>query len=287
MSSHTPESVLHCKQHITSDHVKRFNDIASVIRKPLDTSSGHEYEKCGYAFFPGCQLGIYEPEIVIKVYDSLLFQHPDTAIFLQCCGLPASDGSGKSTEYFENALETIRESWIKMGKPVMITACPACGSLLKENFHDMSVISLYKFLIEHEISGGCNSSDYRIFDRCAPENIKNPAEDIKELANEMGVILHDETEDPFPYITYCINCRNSLKCDGDDAVHILELIYGMGESNSHLIHHHEHDDTNIQDDIHEPAYSHEPFRLLSGNDAERNMRELRQALLCLFWNETT
>ena len=58
----------------------------TLIRKPAGSAAGKEHDVCSHAFFPGCTLAGSEPEIVIKIYDSILFQHPDTAIFLQCCG---------------------------------------------------------------------------------------------------------------------------------------------------------------------------------------------------------
>ena len=36
----------------------------TLVKKPLDISSGKEYEKCRYAFFPDRQLCADEPEIV-------------------------------------------------------------------------------------------------------------------------------------------------------------------------------------------------------------------------------
>ena len=62
----------------------------------------------------------------------------------------------------------------------------------------------------------------------------------------MGVKLQPAPADPadaeYPYITCNINIRNMLKSRGCDAAHILELIYGMGDSNTHLIHEHDHGD---------------------------------------------
>ena len=55
----------------------------TLVKKPLDISSGKEYEKCRYAFFPDRQLCADEPEIVVKAYDSILFQYQDTGFVMQ------------------------------------------------------------------------------------------------------------------------------------------------------------------------------------------------------------
>ena len=47
------------------------NEEASLIRKAYNEETWEEYEKCSFAFFPGCQLGAAEPELVIKAYDSI------------------------------------------------------------------------------------------------------------------------------------------------------------------------------------------------------------------------
>lgn len=272
-----------CKKDADPADSLKFNDKYSLIKKPLDISTGYEYEKCGYAFFPGCRLAIYEPEIIIKAYDSLLFQHPDTAVFLYCCGLPLMDNTDLCQH--DNPLKIIEDNWISMGRPVMITACPSCSSILKNHFENMEVLSLYNFLREAEISGGCNSEDYRIFDCCASQDFFKAAEDTKALAMEMGVRLHDNDGYEYPYITYCIDCRNKLKYEGHEAVHILELIYGMGESNTHMIHSHDHDGNDSNGTQDKKKHAPVPFKPLSAQKREENMAELKQFLLDLFWNK--
>ena len=61
----------------------RLTEELSLVRKPLDFATGKEVSKSGFAFFPGTQLPAGEPEIVVKAYDSLHFQYPDTAMFMR------------------------------------------------------------------------------------------------------------------------------------------------------------------------------------------------------------
>lgn len=252
--------------------MEQANGEAALIRKPLNQATGKEYETCSYAFFPGCQLGAAEPEIVVKAYDSILFQHPDTAIFLQCCGI-AAEWEGDA-EGFQAVLDDIRTKWESLGKPTMILACMNCYQKFKEHLPEIPITSLYELLVSMKVSGGCNSENYSIFNPCSARNETTVREAVKSLAEDMGVKLHplEENEESakccgygghgeianedytdfvaeqriadgvgYPFITYCINCRDMFKTHGQDAVHILELIYGMGASNTHLIHEHDHD----------------------------------------------
>ena len=132
--------------------MEQANGEASLIRKPIDRSTGREYDKCSYVFFPGCQLGASEPEIVVKVYDSLLFKHPDTAIFLHCCAyLPAGRATPEDTErYWKVSLLNGK----KLGRPVMIMACMSCVKTFKEQLPDIPVTTIYEMLDKLRISGG-------------------------------------------------------------------------------------------------------------------------------------
>lgn len=34
-------------------------------------------------------------------------------------------------------------------------------------------------------------------------------------------------EEELPYVTYCVNCRESFAGQGKEAVHILDLLFGL------------------------------------------------------------
>ncbi len=248
---------------------------AAVIMDPTANGS------CGYAFFPGCRLCAAEPEIAVKIYDSILQQHRDTAIITDHCG---SDG--------------LADAWQKLGRPVIVTPCLECLAVMKDRLPQAKIIPLYGFLTEMSVSGGCNSADYIIYD---PE--KYPADSetrgaVAELAESMGATLHDEGDGDHPYITYCMDCRDSLKRQGKDAVHILELVYGMGDSNAHMEHSHDHDHGHAgeakadADDAHAGSgdgdddgcndTARESAPLPSEQERLDNMRELAKALPLLF-----
>ena len=222
------------------EDMKQANGEAALIRKAYNEETWEEFEKCSFAFFPGCKLTASEPELVIKAYDSIRFQNPDTGIFLYCCGIPAK--VEKDTALFEATMEEIKKGWEDLGKPTLIVGCLGCYNTIKASLPDIPMVTVFKFLQDMAISGGCNSVDYFIKAPAGSEIADETAAIMRELAEEMGVKLHEESEGgDYPYLTCSIKDRDALKNDGKDAAHILELIYGMGASNVHLEHEHDHD----------------------------------------------
>lgn len=312
------------------------NGEAALVRKAYDEAAQREYDSCSYAFFPGCQLGAAEPEIVIKAYDSIRFQHPDTAMFLQCCGFAANMAGDPGS--FQAVLGSIEEKWNALGRPTMIMACPACQRIFQAHLPDIPVASLYEMLRDMGISGGCHSEDY-IFAQLGAKSVSAPDTGAKPsaggdsitgavqaLAEDMGVKLHSAEEAAeYPHIVCSVNLRDQLKREGKEAVHILELIFGMGKSNLHLEHTHDH---GHEEGCHEYTGAHgnagDPVQadmmergtqqdgrdgasfvpetesglalkmeferrsapLPSPAERQQNRLELKQALLEFFWNES-
>lgn len=222
---------------MSTDDMKQANENA-LVKCPQNEETWEEYETSEYAFFPGCQLSAAEPELVIKIYDSLRFQLPDTAIFMQCCGTPAKWED--KDDVFTSNLDDIRSKWKKLGKPTLIMSCMSCLKNFQGNLPEIPVVSLYEMLLKLNISGGCNSENYSYF-TFSQDHEKATEEAVKELVDNIGVKLHTLDEAEFPMLTHCINYRDMLKKDGHESLHILELIYGMSDSNLHLISEHDHD----------------------------------------------
>ena len=253
-----------------------------LMKIPLDPATGKAFDRCSYAFIPGCRLCGAEPEIVVKVYDSLLFQHPDTAFIMDRCGG-----------------DRLADAWETMGRPVLVTPCMECLSTLRSALSEAETMSLYELLMDMNVSGGCNSIDYTLF-----ESPRAPADDrardaVIRLAETMGVTFRDD-DGKLPYITCCMDERDHLKRQGRDAVHILELVYGMGESNAHMEHEHDHD----HDHDHSapvtsaapaktpspgvPAPHADPAVLLPGDDERiENIRQLAGVMTELFGDRWT
>ena len=268
----------------------RLTEETSLVRKALDFSTGKEVEKCRYAFFPGTQLPASEPEIVIKAYDSLHFQYPDTAMFMRNVDMSEKD--------------EILAQWKELGEPTVIFVCTKAYKKFKEELPQIPVISIYEKMLELHISGGCNHDDYYVLD---PEEVADE-EDMKaavrELADGMGVKIHElDEEGDYPYLVYSMSKRDELKNSGKDAVHMMEFIYGMGASNTHMIHEHSHDHG---EGGHEPVLVEReaecdgncasctalcgekpapPAPLPTEEEKLANLKELKQMMLALYWNE--
>ncbi len=235
-------------------------------RGSLDTDQ--DRKNSPYAFFPGCQLGASDPELVEKTYAFLLSKQQDTGLFLHCCGAPA-EWSGDEEKH-KNEIETIRSFWEELGKPTLIMACPTCEKKFGEYMTEIPVVSLYEILAAWG-AGEKSEKDktgktYSIFDPCAARYKKDMKRGVRTLAGEAGYNLealpeNEEfehccgfggqpgvanpeyaafvakkrvEESEYPYIAYCINCRDAFLEAGKESVHILDLIFGNGKGPDHL-----------------------------------------------------
>ena len=272
------------------------NEEDTLIRTPLDPSTGQPSAACSYALFPGLTLARSEPQLIVLLYDSILHQYPDTAMFLY----QGRDGADPllNRKYSERLLTR----WRSLGKPTMIICTPEDMKFFRGILTEIPAVSLYNLLLDHHISGSCNHELYRLSE---PEQY-GFAPALKELAEGMGVTLYEPDAagadalriDPgdvakIPFLTSSIDVRNAMKKNGFDAVHILELIFGMGPSNAHLEHthdggheHHEHDAApQIRETRMSPKEEEALASLFSKDAQKKNLHELRGMLLSLFWGE--
>lgn len=233
------------------------SDQAAIIKAPENTGS--------YAFFPGCQLGASDPELVEKTYAYLLEKRKDTGLILRCCGAPA-EWSGDEEKHKEK-LDAIRNAWETLGKPTLILACPTCEKKFKTYMADIPVISVYEIIEEwgvetENLVRTALEPTYSVFDACAARHEDSMKSAVRALAEKAGYILEPLPENDAygrccgyggqpgianpkyvefvaqkrisesenPYITYCINCRDIFTDAGKETVHILELLFGDGRT---------------------------------------------------------
>ncbi len=252
-------------------------DFANSDRAALTMDPGTAAEpgggpaKCSYAFFPGCQLGASDPELVERAYGYLTGKRPDTGLILRCCGAPA-EWSGDE-DRFNKEIKEIRRLWETLGKPELILACPTCLKKFKTYMEDIPVVSLYEIIEAWGVKapGSADAGGYHpgnqkktwsVFDACAARHEDGMKQAVRALAGSAGfnlepMPLHDSveqccgfggqpgaanpeyaefvmqkriSESENPYITYCINCRDSFNHGGKEAVHILELLFGSADT---------------------------------------------------------
>ena len=272
----------------------------AVVRAPLDPATGEPFASCQYALYPGIALAQSEPELVVLLYDSILHQFPDTAMFLY-------KGYGADPLLNRKYQQRLLSRWRALGKPTMILATPEDRKFFRGSLGEIPTVSLYDILIERSVSGGCNRELYRL---------SEPAEfgfekALTELAEMMGVTLYsasesassidDEPDVPrvsaaeasrIPFLTSSIEVRNAMKKNGFEAVHILELIYGMGRSNQHLAHvhaeghDHNHDaPPKIRDTVMSDEERAAQDGLFDETIKKQNLCDLHDTLLSFFWGE--
>ena len=268
------------------------NESFSVVRAPLDPATGAPFESCHYALYPGISLSQSEPELVVLLYDSILHQYPDTAMLLY-------KGYGADPLLNRKYQQRLLTRWRSLGKPTVIIATPEDRKFFRGSLGEIPTASLYDILIERGVSGGCNRELYRL-----SEPADYGFEDaLLQLADMMGVTLYEPSGDAspigdvsgvsrIPFLTSSMEVRNAMKKNGFEAVHILELIYGMGRSNRHLAHvhaeghDHNHDaPPQVRDTIMSEEEQAAQTALFDDSARKQNLQELHDTLLSFFWGE--
>ena len=127
----------------------------TLIRAPLDPATGQPFDTCRYALFPGMALAQSEPELVVLLYDSILHQHEDTAMFLY------RGREGSDPLLNRKWSERLLTRWRNLGKPTMIIATPEDMKFFRGILTEIPTVSLYDELLGNNISGGCSRELYR------------------------------------------------------------------------------------------------------------------------------
>lgn len=252
-------------------------DSYALVRAAMDQSTGKPYDSCEYVLFPGIVLAQSEPELVVLMYDSILHQLPNTGMML--------------CKYQQELLS----KWKDLGKPTVILTSPEDRKFFRDDFDEIPTVSLYEKLLSFGVSGGCNRELYRLSE---PE-LYGFEEEIRELADMMGAVIYDpsvNTDIPnsdvsrIPFLTSSMEVRNAMKKQGFEAVHILELIFGMSKSNMHLAHthseNHSHDEApHVRDVKQGPEQLAAQEALFDETVKVQNLQDLHDTLLSFFWGE--
>ncbi len=209
---------------------------------------------CTHAFFPGCRLGAGEPGYVVKSYDYLAEKF-DAGLILGCCGAPAY-WAGDNNRLDSN-ISLLRQSWEKLGRPVMVLACAYCKYIFSLFMPEIPCVSIYEIMGE---DGSVRPVSYfdeaAVFDPCAARNDIKMQAGVRRIAGRAGVKI-EELEQPNrccgfgghislanpdlydiitanraeasdkPYIVYCANCRDVFFQKNKSSAHILALIFGI------------------------------------------------------------
>jgi Fe-S oxidoreductase len=211
--------------------------------------------KCGYVFFPGCQLGASDPRYVSLTFERLKEMHPDMALLCACCGAPACWAGYE--ELHAEAVARIREAWRSLGEPVFVCACFTCMKMLAETLPEIQTISLYQ--MDWTVPSTGNGTEVSVFDPCASRGSPEAQQRVRALLTGAGYVLSPmktehaaccgwggqyEIANPAmvrcvvddrihlsdaPFVTYCANCRDTFARAGKPASHILDILLGIND----------------------------------------------------------
>lgn len=225
---------------------------AAVIRRP-------DVLQSEYAFFPGCQFGASAPELLEKICGWLLEKKPDSAIWLNCCGAPAV-WAAEDEWQMEHAAH-LHETWVLLGCPTLILACPSCRKMLDRFLPDIPCVFLEEVLALWglpDMQRDTRTNSYAVFDPCASRDYPQLQTAVRALCEGMDlrweelshtgknvrccsyggqyaiaapdyakrVRMERALESELPYITYCMNCRDTFASRRKENIHILELVFG-------------------------------------------------------------
>ena len=209
-------------------------------------------EKCEYAFFPGCQLAAANPVYVEKAYE-FLHDNFGAGIISSCCGAPSYWGGDK--KLLDENTARIREEWEKLGRPTLVTACTSCTKMLKMILPEVKLTSLYTLMDEKGLCGDLSEFEkVSVFDPCSVYVTPSVINAVRNIASRSGTELSDYDSDgqccgngghikladfalykditrnraadsEYPYLVYCVNCREVFKAQGKDTKHILEAVF--------------------------------------------------------------
>ncbi len=115
----------------------------------------HEAESdCKVAFFPGCSLAAYAPELTREIFDTVQDLGGKTTMIDHCCGSPL-----KSAGFFERAealCDRIADEVASSGAKTMVCVCPGCANAMRSTLArhglDVQVKLLPGYLSEHGFS---------------------------------------------------------------------------------------------------------------------------------------
>ncbi len=136
--------------HIFSAYKAVYGITYSDLERHIETEGKQAERDFEVAFFPGCSLAAYSPELTRKVFDDINSIKKATLID-KCCGSPL-----KSAGFLDRAVnleQRIIDELVSSGAKEVICPCPGCANMFNAAFAarkmaDYRAISLAKFLLD-------------------------------------------------------------------------------------------------------------------------------------------
>lgn len=167
------------------------------------------------AFFPGCTMLTYSPELTYEVYHHLTKKHKDLTLLSECCGLPLYQlGLPSRGDNYVNSLIVKLE---KLKITTLIIACPNCFYQLRTVLKDKN----FRLMTTYEAL-----NDSVIFNHPVEDNARQV------------VTVHDSCPDRFGQI-FAAQARNALHKKGYQLVemehsHQKTICCGSGAQITHF-----------------------------------------------------
>lgn len=121
------------------------------LQKHLENDWGSAQSGMEVAFFPGCSLVSYGPELTREVFAKIEELAGPTTLITECCGSPL-----KSAGFYERAealLDRIADELAASGAKQVVCVCPGCRNALQSVIEQRGLaceaVNLTRFLLDH------------------------------------------------------------------------------------------------------------------------------------------
>lgn len=176
----------------------RKNNVMAFYRQysNIDYDDLKPDKEASAAFFPGCAMLTYAPELVRAVFAHLQKSRPDLTLITDCCGIPL-DQLGVSRRYRQFAGYLQRKlAGLKIKS--LITACPSCYYQLPSVLSGSSIelLTVYEALeldslIRHGTSSKNENPLITLHDSCPDRRLGTFAKQAREALKQMGYSVRE------------------------------------------------------------------------------------------------
>jgi glutamate synthase (NADPH/NADH) small chain len=158
-------------------------------------------------------------------------------------------------------MRVLKEDWERLGKPIVITACPTCHQTFRKHVPEMETVMLWQVLAESPEADLPGLRDrgrkLAVHDPCTTRHEPEMHDSIRALLTRLGYSIEElplsrgmteccgfgglmSAANPSlakdvarrrasvsgtDYVTYCAMCRNALAASGKRVSHILDLCF--------------------------------------------------------------
>jgi fumarate reductase (CoM/CoB) subunit B len=219
------------------------------------------------AFFPGCALSTFTPDLALTAFDCLSDRYPGITWLEGCCFDPLEKLGLQSR--FDDASLGLRVALQELGVQSLITACPTCYYRLSKTLPELEVLSIYDTLRGNIRYSAPPEKPLAIHDACPDRFTQTLGKSVRLLLRGAIVTMKNEGKQtlccgagadvPFfnpdlggamrqrrldqartngaaTLATYCTTCALQLAAnpDGLRVTHVLDLLLGTDHDYSQI-----------------------------------------------------